>query len=254
MTFSHILLTRPQPESEKLAAMLTPLGLEVLIQPAFDYLPVDAQAGQAEELAALARSRHSGLLLFTSPRAVAHGLAQVPAGVLGSVAVAAIGPATAKALWAAGVRVTVTAEQGYTSEDLLDTLGTGSADGAVPAGEAFILSAPGGRDKLARGLQDLGWKVRVIHVYRPEPVRVDRAQLQSLEAASGLLSVWTSGNTMKALSQRVPPAAWFRICQGEWLVISERLVRLARAYGPARIHRAPGPGNDAILGAVRGLL
>ncbi|NNK32976.1 MAG: uroporphyrinogen-III synthase [Xanthomonadales bacterium] len=254
MPFSHVLLTRPQPESSELAALLTPLGLEVLIQPAFTYLPVNAQAEQADELVALERSGRSGLLLFTSPRAVAHGLGQVPAAVLNSAGVAAIGPATARALRDAGVRVTLTARRGYTSEDLLNTLASGSAVVPPPGGEAFILAAPGGRDKLARGLEDLGWAVRTIHVYRPEPAAVDRPQLKRLEAVSGLLSVWTSGNTMRALSQRLPPAAWFRICQGEWLVISERLARLARAYGPSRIHRANGPGNDAILSAIRGLL
>ena len=59
---------------------------------------------------------------------------------------------------------------------------------------------------------------------------------------------------MKALSQRLPPASWFRICQGEWLVISDRLQRLARAYGPANVHLAGGPGNPAILAAIRSLL
>jgi len=59
---------------------------------------------------------------------------------------------------------------------------------------------------------------------------------------------------MNALSQRLPPAAWFRICRGEWLVISERLRRLARAYGPSEIHLAGGPGNVALLASIRGLL
>ena len=94
----------------------------------------------------------------------------------------------------------------------------------------------------------------MVMVYRPEPVAVDRAALALLEDAAGILSVWTSGNAMNALSQRLPPASWFRICQGEWLVISERLRRLARAYGPTRIHLASGPGNGAILAAIRSLL
>jgi hypothetical protein len=37
------------------------------------------------------------------------------------------------------------------------------------------------------------------------------------------------------------------------VVISERLQRLARAYGPSQIHLAGGPGNGAILAAIRAL-
>jgi hypothetical protein len=59
---------------------------------------------------------------------------------------------------------------------------------------------------------------------------------------------------MKALSHRLSPAAWFRVCQGEWLVISDRLERLARAFGPAGIHLAQGPGNAAIASAIRNMV
>ena len=79
-------------------------------------------------------------------------------------------------------------------------------------------------------------------------------EIARLRHAPHVLSIWTSGNTLKALSQRLPTAAWFRVCQGPWVVISERLERLARAYGPPRIERARGPDNAAIVAAVRALL
>jgi len=63
--------------------------------------------------------------------------------------------------------------------------------------------------------------------------------------------VWTSGNAIKALSQRLQPATWFQICGGEWLVISSRLKRLARAYGPTQIHLSPGPTNSELFRAIR---
>ena len=251
MNFSHVLLTRPQPQSEELAEMLKPLGLEAVLQPAFSYSPVDARVAQEAEYLALAAASPGDLLLFTSPRSVAHGLAQMPPGVLSRTRVGAIGPATAKALSGAGVRVTVRAEKGYTSEDLLETL----SKEAIPLGKpgVFIFTAPGGRKKLVKGLGKLGWQQRVIMVYRSEPVPLDRQAITRLGDADGILSVWTSANTLKALSQRLPPARWFRICQGDWLVISDRLKRLARAYGPERIHLAAGPGNHAILTAIRNL-
>lgn len=251
MPFTHVLLTRPEPQSLELAAMLEPLGLEAVVQPAFSYLPLDAATEQPNDVLALAGATRNDLLLFTSPRAVSFGLPQLPAGVLSQARVAAIGPATAKALANAGVRVDVRPASGYTSEDLLAAL---ASEPAAPArAKAFVMAAPGGRTRLADGLRKQGRSVRMMMVYRAQPASLDRQSLAKLNQATGILSIWTSGNTMKALSQRLPPDAWFRVCQGEWLVISGRLERLARAYGPTKIHRASGPGNGAILTAVRNL-
>jgi len=250
--FTHALITRPQPQGDELAALLAPLGIECVAQPAFEYVPVDASAGQPDACAALKTAGPDDLVLFTSPRAVSHGLPQIPAASLGRARVGALGPATAQALQAAGIRVSLRAAQGYTSEALLETLSGES----VPAtgSSAFIIAAPGGRTTLAESLEAQGRAVHTLMVYRAEPAMIDRAALDRLESAEGTLSIWTSANAMNALSQRLPPAAWFRICQGDWLVISDRLRRLARAYGPPRIHLAGGPGNDAIVIAVRALL
>ena len=46
MKYSHVFITRPQPESEELSALLTPLGLQCVIQPAFTYAPLAAKALQ----------------------------------------------------------------------------------------------------------------------------------------------------------------------------------------------------------------
>ena len=41
MSFSHVFLTRPQPQSGELANLLRPLGLEVVNQTAFSFRAVD---------------------------------------------------------------------------------------------------------------------------------------------------------------------------------------------------------------------
>jgi uroporphyrinogen-III synthase len=93
----------------------------------------------------------------------------------------------------------------------------------------------------------------MLMVYRAEPAPLDPEVSARLQSADRLLSAWTSGNTMKALARRLPPAAWYAVCRGDWLVISERLARLARAYGPGRVHQATGPGNADLLRAIRDL-
>lgn len=254
MNFTHVFISRPRQEAEELARMLAPLGLEPVVQPAFNYYPLDARISQKELLEEMENAGSDALVIFTSPRSVLHGLSQLPRNVLFSTRVGAIGPATARALGDAGIRVTVTPRTGYTSEALLQTLYEEKPDRLAEASRAFIIAAPGGRKKLFDGLARQGWKTSLIKVYKPEPAKLDREMLAGLKDASGVLSIWTSANAMKALSQRLPPASWFQLCQGDWLVISERLQRLARAYGPAHIHLCGGPGNTDLFNAVRGLL
>lgn len=254
MSFSHVFISRPLNEAEELAAMLAPLGLQTIVQPAFDYLPLNARAEAPDAFAELEDARSSDLVVFTSPRAVHLGLPQLPREVLWRARVAAIGPATARALMASGIRVGIMSPGGYTSEALLETLAGEKESASGSTGAAFIIAAPGGRQALGDGLARLGRKPCFIMVYRSQPAALDQAAMAMLADAAGLLSVWTSGNAMTGLSQRLPPATWFQICQGDWLVISRRLQRLARAYGPTRIHLAGGPGNTDILTAIRVLL
>jgi uroporphyrinogen-III synthase len=251
MRFSHVLVTRPRQEAEELAAMLTPLGLQVVLQPAFEFRKREAASEQPRVLAALERDKASRLLIFTSTRAVKFGLAQLPRDLVQRQKIAAIGPATCKALKAAGVQLNVHSSSGFTSEALLDTLEKNPIDTLAPDKSAIILAAPGGRRMMEDELTRLGWAVETLMVYSRDNADLDKQALARLSEAEGIFSVWTSGNAMKALSQRLPPATWFQICQGEWLVISERLKRLARAYGPAVIHLSPGPGNSDILGGIR---
>jgi uroporphyrinogen-III synthase len=253
MNFTHVFISRPRKEAQELAAMLVPLGLEAVVQPAFSFFSLDARASQPEIFDEMDMAGPDGLLVFTSPRSVAHGLSQLPDNVLFQARVAAIGPATAKALGNAGIRVNVTPRKGYTSEALLEFIADENSVSTAVRPFAFIIAAPGGRQKLFEGLKARNWRARVVMVYKPEPAELDKQMLNSLLDASGVLSVWTSANAMKALSQRLPPASWFQLCQGDWLVISERLKRLARAYGPEHIHLAPGPGNADLISAIRNL-
>jgi len=253
MSFTHVFITRPLKESQDLADMLSPLGLQTIVQPAFNFFQQDIQASQADIYDEMSMAGPGTLVIFTSPRAVAYGLSQLPDTIRFQSRIAAIGPATAKALADAGIRVNIIPAKGYTSEALLETL---SGEAAMTSGGrpfAFIIAAPGGRQVLFDSLAGRGWRARMVMAYRPEPAELNKAELSKLRDASGVLSIWTSANTMKALSQRLQPAAWFQLCQGDWLVISERLKRLARAYGPARTHLASGPGNPELFSAIRSL-
>jgi uroporphyrinogen-III synthase len=254
MRFSHVFVARPRQEAEELAEMLAPLGLQVVVQPAFDFRAVDSAAEQPELVAQLEAQGASRLLIFTSTRAVEFGLPQLPPGLIGRCRIAAIGPATSQALTTAGVHVNVRPPAGFTSEDLLQTLQNDSPGAISPPRSAVILAAPGGRRKMEESLAELGWSVDVLMVYRRENAVLDKQELQKLNEAQSILSIWTSANAMQSLAQRLPSSAWLKLCLGDWLVISDRLIRLARAYGPPEVHLSAGPGNYDLFTAVRGLI
>ncbi|MDT8321611.1 MAG: uroporphyrinogen-III synthase [Xanthomonadales bacterium] len=248
---SEVFISRPQPQAGELAVEVEALGLEAIVQPAFRFARVDLATEQPEALEEV-HSVSSPLLVFTSTRSVVHGLAQLSAETLQAAQVVAIGPATARALGAAGLRLALTPGDAYTSEALLTRL---AGQRAGRCGRcAYIIAAPGGRQKLAEGLQQLGWKVRVLMVYRAQPLEIDPAVPQALRSATALLSVWTSANAIESLARRLPSTAWQRLCRGEWLVISERLREQARVYAAGKIHLAAGPGNTDILHSIRSVL
>jgi len=251
MRFTHVFITRPQSESRELAALLAPLDLQVITQPAFDFEKLHAASEQSGVWHELESAQASPLLVFTSKRSVSFALDQLPAGLITKCKIAAIGPSTSEALDAAGVQVNIRPASGFTSEALLEVLQEDTSLIGSCGKSAFILAAPGGRRKMEEGLAELGWDTKVLMVYRRQNAEIDKQKLSELNAAGKVLSVWTSGNSMTALSQRLPPTTWFRLCQGEWLVISDRLRRLARAYGPAKIHLSAGPGNRDLFSAIR---
>ena len=98
MRFTHVFLARPQRESMELASLLAPLGLQVIVQPAFDFLKQDVAEHQPDLMAQLESRETKGLLIFTSTRAVSFGLAQMSRELLAKCKIAAIGPATSQAL------------------------------------------------------------------------------------------------------------------------------------------------------------
>lgn len=250
MRFSHVFIARPRSESEELAGMLAPLGMTAVVQPAFEFIQVDAAVEQADVMAELEAASNGKLLIFTSTRAVKYGLSQLPVEWLRRCQIAAIGPTTSSALQAAGIKVSIHPKSGFTSEALLQDLRDQRGDQAK---SAVIVAAPGGRRKMEEGLSELGWSVQMLMVYHRESSMLNKQELQKLGEAESVLSIWTSANAMQSLAQRLPPAHWFKLCQGEWLVISKRLMRLARAYGPSGIHLSSGPTNYDLFTSVKGL-
>jgi len=253
MPYSHILITRPRQEATELAGMLASCGAEVINLPAYEFYAVKLFSDQINELRQAALGPSQPLMVFTSPRSVKHGLDQIPPEIISRVRIAAIGASTAGMLEKAGANVMVRPESGYTSEDLLATVARQSGDRGGASQPAFIVAAPGGRTALSEGLQALGFEPHMLMVYGRRAADIPPAAVTAIQQAETLLSIWTSSNAINALFQRLPSACWSRLCRGDWLVISERLRRLARTFSPAHIFLANGPANPDIFEAIQRL-
>lgn len=245
--FSQVLITRPRADAEQLADLLSTMGVETIVQAAQAFVPYSVSE---TDLAELARPGSPLLLVFTSPRAVEFGLPQVPASALQSASIAAIGAASARALAAAGRPADIEPDSGYSSEALLEALPAGPGAGGA---NAWVLCAPGGRQLLVEKLNERGWNARPLWVYGRCAAEISPEAVDAIERADRLLTVFTSAEAMKTLSQQLRPSAWSSICRGEWLVVSERLRRLARDFGPAAVHVAAGPGNADLATAIRSI-
>ena len=240
---THILITRPHEESIELAAQLNLPGLHPIVMPLFTFSSHDPGPTIQE---ALAEPTSRKLAIFTSPRAVQFGLKYIPPKNLNKLEYAAIGSATRANLEKNGLTVQLQSSSGYTSEDLLQV-----PELANDPGSAIILCAPGGRKKLAKGLQDLGWTVKMAMVYQRQPLRPTQDQADEIVAAENLISVWTSISALDLAREYLPRTTWSKILHAPALVISARIKHHLQQAGATKVELAEGPGNNELLRSIQ---
>lgn len=249
---THVLVTRPLESSQLLAGKLERKGLLPIVMPLYGFSKRDPLLNMNSDWSApnnLERTRHKPtkrkLAVFTSPRAVQYGLAYIPHDQLQSLVFAAIGSATRAELEACGHPVHLQADTGYTSEDLLQV-----PELAVDPGDAFVFCAPGGRETLAEGLDDLGWRVVKAMVYERVPLQPGPETIDALLCAEYLISVWTSISALKLARESLPAAAWKKILMTPALVISARIQHHLQELGAISVELADGPGNPELLQSI----
>src|SRR5581483_10819332 len=185
----RIIVTRAREQASALVARLHELGAATVELPVIEIgEPADGGAALRE---AAGRVGDYDWVAFTSANAVARffrALAAVGADTraLGGRRVAAIGPGTAEALAAAGVRADLVPER-FVAESLL---------GAFPPGPGRVLlpRAAVARDALPAGLAGRGYAVDVVEAYRTV---VGRPAPEALAAAGRADAVtFTSSSTV----------------------------------------------------------
>lgn len=187
-------------------------------------------------------------IIATSPAAVRAAATLAPLRARRGQAWYAIGTATAAALRRAGVGE-VCAPERMDSEGLL----------ALPTLQDLagcrigLLTAPGGRDRLAPALAARGAQVLRADVYARVPTTPGAAVLARLRAIDGpLVLPVSSGEALQRILAAVPDDVAARLRTARVIAASARLAALARDAGCHDVRVATGPRPAQLLAAVAG--
>ena len=210
--------------------------------PAIEVVPRD-DADIAGDAASL---QPPDIVIFVSVNAVRYGFDHA-----GPASVAAIGPATAAAIEAAGGTVDIRSAAGFDSMQLLAEPQMHDVEGKV----VRIIRGNAGRELLATTLRARGATVEYLPVYSRQAPRPEPSELDDLEKAwqSGDIDVVTvmSVETLTNLDSILPGACRDLLRQTPLVTPAERVIIEANERFPGiRAELADGTGADDIVRTI----
>lgn len=197
-----------------------------------------------ETLAALDVALVADIVVFTSPNAVAgaRALTCIP----DDSRVAAIGEGTAQALRRAGV-LDVQRPVRMESEGLLDLPLLNDVHGR----RIGLVTAPGGRDRLAPALRARGAAVLRADVYARETCGLPQSGLRAMRGGHGRLALaLSSAEALDATVSQLAPQDLQLLRSARVLSASERLAEHARRLGFSDVVLAHGPRPRQLVDAL----
>ena len=241
-----VLITRPSHQAGPLCRLFETEGASVSRFPAVDIRPLDDESAWA------ARALDAfDLILFASANAVRYG-----AGLLNQqrdLPLAAIGPATARALNQAGYRVAVQPPGNFDSESLLRHPRLASLAGQ----RVLLIKGQGGRELLEQEFARRGAAVTVAEVYRRECPSPETAELRNLESRFEMREIQmitaTSAEIGNNLLVLATPALRRFFDAAHWLVPGARVGDILRQAGLRApiVLAASAEDQDLVSAAVR---
>ena len=180
-----VLVTRPEFQAMPLCRLLESLGATTLRLPAIEIKPLKDRRTLTEQLGAL---ENFDVILFTSANAVRFGVSFLDQKR--DLTLAALGPATSRALNQAGYRVAIQPGETFDSEGLLSH----SRLERVAGHRILIIKGTHGRDLLQQELTRRGATVVSADVYERVPAIFSAAALEAVQErfAAGEVQVITA--------------------------------------------------------------
>ena len=220
----RVLVTRPERQSQGLAAILRSRGAEPLCIPAIEIAAHSADPAMESAAAALG---NGDVALFTSANAVAYGHALLPPRT-GSYALGAVGAATARALGELGFKVDLAPRDAYHSEALLAL--EELAGERISGHRVVLFKGVGGRELLADELRARGARVTGVEVYRRSCPGPEQAARLCAARATVDAVVVTSGEALANLAEMLGAAHRDWLTRVPLVVASERIAVRAREH------------------------
>jgi uroporphyrinogen-III synthase len=240
-----VLVTRPTQQAMPLCRLLESQGAHTMRLPALEIKPCDAsQAG-----AHFGAIEAFDFVVFTSANAVRFGSPLLQRS--GAATLAAIGPATARALTDRGYAVALLPEHGFTSEALLAEPRFGDLAGQ----RILLIKGAGGRPTLEQELTRRGAEVFAIDVYQRVAANPSAAELATVHAAFAADRLHVITATSLDVGQRlldiVPAELHAQLQKAHWLVPSERVAAGLRERGlHAPLLRAASAEDQDLVAAL----
>lgn len=235
----YLISLRPRGEHETMRRIVARLGGHLLAVSPWALQARDDDVTRARLAAALKAT----FTIVTSPAAARATRALVADADIRHTRWLAVGQGTARALATDDVMLPPRA----TSESLLLL----PALASVRQLKIGLITAPGGRDLIAKALQQRGAELIRADVYDRVPLRISattQSRLRSVLARS-VLAV-SSGEALQRTLAQLPEDLAMSLQQRPIIVTSARLAELARQLGFARIRTAEGPQPQQLARAA----
>jgi uroporphyrinogen-III synthase len=221
-----VLVTRPEPQALPLCRLLEELGAIAVRFPAIVIAPCGDAGEFVREIGPLT---DFDLIVFTSANAVRFGHSLLDGLGDRTPSLAAIGPATARALTTLGYPVPATPQGVFDSESLLRHPLLTNLEGR----RVLLVKGQQGRELLSAEIERRGARLVSVDVYRRERAAHDAAELAALEARVAAhelqLITATSAEIAAALLAAATPRLRDEFDRLHWLVPGARVAAALRA-------------------------
>ncbi|MEO1766628.1 uroporphyrinogen-III synthase [Thiobacter aerophilum] len=240
-----ILVTRPAHQAQHLAERIRAAGGEPILFPVLEIVDV---ADLAPLNALIDHLDQFDLAIFISPNAVAKAMNLILARrtLPASLAIAAVGQGSARALKERGVHAVIAPTGRFDSEALLEL----APLKAVQGKRVVIFRGEGGREHLAEVLASRGARVEYAECYRRARPQGESARLLHLWARGALHAITvTSSESLHNLFELVGKLGqqWLRATP--LFVPHERIAQAARTLGLSHVILTP-PGDEGLVAGL----
>ena len=233
-----VLLTRPEGGNEALARALRESGITVRICPAVELVPVMSGEEIVEVWTQWRERAVSALVAITSAETVKLLRA---AGVSVDVPVAAVGPASAEAVRAAG----------WDCLDLVASAAASLADALIDAGlvedrDVWLPQSAHASAELTGRLEAAGARVTATSLY--EPVARTLELRDALSEGNVDVAAFFSGSAVRAFADAAPQWSGHAVC------IGASTAAVATEHGWGKVSVASAPTDEAVMRLILALV